>query len=80
MLGGLWTKLLALLGTVGAAIGGVLLYGSAQRRQGRRDQQVDQLRDAAEREDRGREYVSELDGASRRDLADSVRRNDGRWR
>lgn len=72
---GSWGYLAAAL----AAVGFVIFRGRAKKREGREEVYIEALKDRAEREEKGREAVSDLRGADRDDLADRVRRNDGLW-
>lgn len=49
------------------------------RREGRQTAKSDALEDSAKRQEKGREAVQDLRGASRDDILDRLRRNDGQW-
>ena len=76
---GLIAQILPWLAGAVAIIVAILGYGARQRSKGRADAATEAMRDAANRQEEGRNAVQDLRGAGRDDLLDRLRRNDGQW-
>ena len=79
LLADLWPYIAGLLGIIAGALG---LYAKG-RSDAKAKAETATLRDTAKREDAGREAVAKekraTDGATDRDIVDSLRRRDGDW-
>lgn len=64
---------------IGGALAALFAYGRRQKEQGREETYIEALKDQHEREERGREAVSDLRDAGRDEYLDVLRQNDGGW-
>ena len=68
-----------LIGAVLAGAAAIAGVWAAARREGRQAAENEALRDSAERLERGRDAVADIDDTDADALLEQLRKNDGRW-